>query len=95
MIELLVLLVGLVAVFGGYTAARRFVRDRLRYVDAVQRPAAPLLAGAGATALAAVLVALLPFFGLGTAISFGIAVATGVAAGARDVRKGYYLTDGR
>jgi hypothetical protein len=96
MIGLIVLLVTLVVAYGGYSSARHFVRDRLRYVDAVQKPVAPLLAGAGAAALAAVLVALIPFVGVGTALGFGIAVGTGVAAGAKDVRRGaYWITDGR
>ena len=35
----------------GYLAARRFVRGRLRFVDAVYSPAAPFLAAIGATAV--------------------------------------------
>ena len=46
------LLIGAAALAGGFVAARNFVRSRLRYVDAVRKPAAPLLAGLAATAVA-------------------------------------------
>src|SRR2546428_11694600 len=46
------LLVGAAALGGGFVSARNFVRRRLRYVDAVQRPAAPVVAGLAATAIA-------------------------------------------
>ena len=42
------LVVGAAALGGGFVAARNFVRRRLRFVDAVQKPAAPLLAGRSA-----------------------------------------------
>jgi hypothetical protein len=74
------LLVAAAALGGGFVMARRFVRRRLRYVDAVQRPAAPLLAGLAATALA-LPVALLPVVTVGAAVAFGIGVAGGVASG--------------
>ena len=77
----------------GYREARSFVRRRLRFVDAVQSPLAPVAAGIGATLLGAVVVALLPIVGIGTALSFGIAVGMGVASGAKDAKNGYYLAD--
>src|SRR2546428_3721664 len=46
------LLVGAAALGGGFVSARNFVRRRLRYVDAVQRPAAPVVAGLAASAVA-------------------------------------------
>lgn len=96
MFELLAVLLSLALVFAGYSASRRFVRERLRFVDAVQRTPAPWVAGIGATLLASVVTALLPLVGLGTAIGFGIAVGSGVAAGARDVRRGTgWIGDGR
>lgn len=71
----------------GYLQARRFVRQRLRFVDAVQKPAAPLIAG-GVAALAAVPVAwLLPAVGLGSALVFGLGVGLGTRHGATDVRR--------
>lgn len=69
-----------------FAAARNFVTRRLRYVDAVQTPIAPIIAGVGAALVASPLVAILPFVGAGTAISVGLAVGMGVAAGAREVR---------
>ncbi|PYO92410.1 MAG: hypothetical protein DMD58_01975 [Gemmatimonadetes bacterium] len=68
------------ALVGGFVIARDFVRRRLRYVDAVQRPSAPLIAGVAAAAVA-LPVALLPVVTVGTAIALGIGVAGGVASG--------------
>ncbi|WP_396220938.1 hypothetical protein [Gemmatimonas sp.] len=67
---------------------RRFVRNRLRYVDAVQKGLAPWAAGGAAFLIGAVLVPLLPVVGIGTALTAGLAVGTGVAAGARDIKRG-------
>lgn len=68
--------------------SRRFVRTRLRYVDGVQRTLAPWMAGGAVFLLGWMLAPLLPFFGVGTALTAGLAVGTGVAAGARDIREG-------
>jgi len=69
----------------GYILARNFVRHRLRFVDAVHSPVAPLLAGLIAT-LAALPAVLLPLVTLATAIGFGIGTGLGTASGARVVR---------
>ena len=71
-----------------HSTARRFVRNRLRYVDAIQKSIAPWAAGAVAFCAGALLVPILPFVGLGTAITAALAVGTGVAAGAKDIRQG-------
>jgi len=76
------LLIGVTALVAGFFAARRFVRRRLRFVDALHRPVAPLAAGVAATAVA-LPVAALPLATLGTAIAFGVGVAGGVASGRR------------
>ncbi len=89
MIPLIVLLVAGSATFFGFRETRRFVRRRLRYVDAVHSFRAPWAAGAAATLLAAPVVALLPWIGAGTALLFGVGVGTGFAAGARDIDRGY------
>ena len=68
------------AMLGGYVMSRNFVRRRLRYVDAVQRPSAPLVAGAVAAAVV-LPVAALPIITVGTAVAFGVGVASGVASG--------------
>jgi len=82
---MIVLLLGAAALGGGFVGARRFVSRRLRFVDAVQRPAAPLLAGLAATAVALPVAALplLPLVTVGTAVAFGVGVAGGVASGRR------------
>lgn len=74
------LIITAAALIGGFVVTRDFVRRRLRYVDAVQKPAAPLIAGAVA-AIALLPVTLLPIVGVGTAIAFGVGVAGGVASG--------------
>jgi hypothetical protein len=74
-----------VALFG-YWQARKFVQSRLRYVDAVHRGIAPVVAGVGAALIAAPFT-ILPLITVTTAIVFGASVAVGVNAGARDIRK--------
>lgn len=69
-------------------STRRFVRNRLRYVDAVQKAIAPWLAGGVAFGIGALIVPMLPLVGLGTALTAGLAVGSGVAAGAKDIRQG-------
>ncbi len=71
----------------GYLTARRFVQNRLRYVDAVHTIKAPIIAGVVAALVAAPVVWLLPLVGGGTAVLFGTGVALGVANGSREVRK--------
>jgi hypothetical protein len=92
LVSLLAFLAVLTAVVGGYATARRFVRDRLRFVDAVQRSSAPWIAAAGAWVLGALVAFVLPFVGPLAALSFGASVGLGVAAGVRDIRRGtHYL----
>ena len=76
----------LVAGLAGYLLARGFVRQRLRFVDAVQSPVAPLVAGILA-ALAAWPLALLPMVTLGTTLIFGLGTALGTASGVRWIRR--------
>jgi hypothetical protein len=68
------------ALVGGYLISRNFVRGRLRYVDAIQKPSAPLIAGVAAAAVI-LPVAALPIITVGTAVAFGVGVASGVASG--------------
>jgi len=65
----------------GYTRSRAFVSERLRYVDAVNHPLAPWIAGVGAAVVAAPVAAFLPLVTAGTALTFGLSVGLGVAAG--------------
>lgn len=69
-------------------STRRFVRNRLRYVDAVQKSIAPWAAGGAAFLAGSAVVGLLPIVGVGTALTAAFAVGSGVAAGARDIRQG-------
>lgn len=71
----------------GYLQARSFVQTKLRFVDAVQHFAAPLIAGVAAMLIATPVVWLLPLIGKGTAILFGLGVGAGVSSGAKDIRK--------
>jgi len=84
------LLIAIAAVVIGYTGARRFVRDRLRYVDGAQKTTAPIIAGIVAFLIALPVVWLLPLVGIGTAIAFAVSIAAGVAIGARDIKSGNY-----
>jgi hypothetical protein len=83
---MIALIVTLVAGFAGYLLARNFVHHRLRFVDAVYSPFAPILAGAAA-AIVAWPLALLPLLKVTTAIVFGVGVGFGTATGARILRR--------
>lgn len=82
---MLQLLVTLVAGVAGYMLARNFVRRRLRFVDNVHSPFAPLVVGVAA-ALVAWPAVLLPLVTLTTAIVFGIGTGLGTASGSRAIR---------
>jgi hypothetical protein len=71
----------------GYLQAKSYVQNKLRFVDAVQHFAAPLIAAVAAMLIAAPVVWLLPLLGKGTAILFGLGVGAGVSSGAKDIRK--------
>jgi hypothetical protein len=70
------------------------VRDRLKFVDAVQTLKAPILAGLIAWAVVTPITWLLPLVGTGTALLFGLSVGMGVRAGARDIRTDRRITAG-
>lgn len=74
------LLLGVTALIGGFVVSRRFVQRRLRFVDAVRNPVAPIIAGVVATAIA-LPVTLLPVVTVLTAVAFGVGVGGGVASG--------------
>jgi hypothetical protein len=69
----------------GFVLARNFVSRRLRFVDAVQSPIAPIIAGCAAAAVAWP-ASILPFVTFMTAIVFGIGTGAGTASGARALR---------
>jgi CHASE2 domain-containing sensor protein len=70
----------------GYIMARNFVRNRLRFVDAVQSGWAPLVAGIFAFAFTWPL-SLLPLLSVMPAVTFGIGTGLGTASGARIIRR--------
>ena len=72
---------------GGYVQARKFVREKLRFVDSAHKPAAKFVAGVAATAVAVPIVWALPIIGAGTAIAFGVGVGLGVSHGSKDNHK--------
>jgi hypothetical protein len=82
---MLQLLMTLGAGFIGFVIAHTFVRRRLRFVDGIHSPMAPLIAGIAAAAIAGP-AAVLPFITLTTAIVFGVGIALGTASGSRALR---------
>ena len=94
MVWWLSLVITFAASWMGYGTARRFVRERLRYVDAAQSPGAPLIAGVLAVIVAAPVAYFLPLVTGLTAVFFGASVALGVRAGATDVKRGYLVSSG-
>jgi len=84
---LLAIAASLMITFVGYTQARKFMRDRLRFTGAAQSVWAPLIAGVGAALVATPVMALLPVVSVGTAVAFGVSVGFGVANGQRDIRR--------
>jgi hypothetical protein len=78
----------------GYGTARRFVRERLRYVDAALSPGAPLLAAVVTAVVAAPIVWFLPLVTGATALALAVSVGLGVKAGASDVKRGYLVSSG-
>lgn len=77
----------------GHIKSRHFVGQRLRYTKLVEKPMLGLWAGAGATIVAAPIVALLPIVGAGTAIAIGAGIGTGVALGVKDSKEPPKLLD--
>lgn len=94
MFAIISLALSIAAGWAGFGGARRFVRRRLRYVDAVQKGGTALIAGIGAAVVAAPIVWLLPLVSAATAVVFGVSVGLGVRAGAADVRRGYLISSG-
>ncbi len=83
----LAVFVTIAAALGGFMLARNFVRRRLRFVDAVRSPLAPLVAGLIA-ALVAWPAALLPLITKATAAFFGIGAGLGTASGVKALKRG-------
>lgn len=84
---LLGLAISFTAALVGFMVSQRFVESRLRYVDAVQRPIAPVAAGFVATLIALPVAAFLPIVTVWTAVATGFGVFAGVSSGARAIRR--------
>lgn len=87
MLGLLALVVTVFLAAFGYAKVRDFVRTRLRFVDKVQRPLAPIVAG-GLAALITLPLTWLPLVTAALPVLLGVGVGFGVAHGARDIRRG-------
>ncbi len=83
----LYLALSVAAAVGGFVLARRFVRQRLRFVDGIRSPVAPFVAGLVA-ALIAWPAALLPIVTTATAAVFGIGAGLGTASGIKALKRG-------
>ena len=83
---MLQLLLTVAAGLGGYFFSRNFVRNRLRFVDAIHGVWFPLVAGVLGFLLAWPL-ALLPLISAAPAALFGLGVGLGSATGARMARR--------
>ena len=72
----------------GYFKSRKFVRERLRFVESVHKPAAPVVVAVATTLAVGVLVSL-PFVPLGavTAVLTGVGIGVGVRHGAKDSKR--------
>lgn len=87
MFQFISLLLTLSVVYWGYTTARRFVRDRLRFVEGARKPHIPFVVTFAILAVTIPVAWLLPFVGVGSALALGLGVGVGVAAGGRDLRR--------
>lgn len=71
-----------------FSLARQYVRNRLRFVDAVRTPIAPWVAGVAAWIIAVPIAALLPLITGLTAVVFGAATGLGTASGVKALKRG-------
>ncbi len=85
MFELQFILAG-VATVASYLSVRRFVRNRLRFVDAVHKRSTPMITGVAVAAVALPL-AILPVITWPMAVLAGVGTAAGVKAGRRDINR--------
>lgn len=80
-----------VAIGGGlfmFSAARQFVRSKLRFVDGVHNPVVPWAAAAVVFVVSLPVVALLPVIGVGTGAAVALATGMGTASGVKALKRG-------
>lgn len=87
MFQVISLAIALAAAVVSFGFARGFVRRRLRFVDAVRSPLAPVIAG-GIAALIAFPLTILPLITGFTAAVVGIGAGLGTASGIKALRSG-------
>ena len=87
MFQMIALALAVVAGVFAFGFARGIVRRRLRFVDMVQRPGVPLLAGLGGFLLALPLT-ILPLVTGFTAAVVGIGTGLGTASGVKALKRG-------
>ena len=84
--------IGLAITVGGglfaFALSRQYVRNRLRFVDAVRNPIAPWIAGFVVAVVLLPVVALLPLVHAGTALLIGAATGLGTASGVKALKRG-------
>jgi ABC-type enterobactin transport system permease subunit len=66
--------------------SRKFVRERLRFVDMVHKPFAPIVGGV-ATALVIGAMVWLPLVAPVTAVLAGVGIGAGISHGSRDSKR--------
>jgi hypothetical protein len=87
MLDIISLALALTAGVFTFGFARGFVRRRLRFVDAVRSPLAPILAAVG-VAIVALPLTLLPLITGFTAAVVGLAAGFGTASGVKALKRG-------
>lgn len=88
MFDLLYFVVSAAAGIFAFGLAREFVRQRLRFVDAVRHPLAPWIAGLGVLLIAQPIAFLLPLVTATTAAVAGVAAGLGTASGVKALKRG-------
>ena len=81
----------LIAAAGGlfmFGLAREYVRNRLRFVDAVRNPIAPWLAGFAVLLVMSPIAMLLPLVTGFTSMVVGLATGLGTASGVKALKRG-------
>jgi hypothetical protein len=87
MFEIITLAIAVTGAVLAFGFSRGFVRRRLRFVDAVQSPIAPIAAGA-LVALAVTPLTILPLVTGLTAALIGVGTGLGTASGVKALRRG-------
>jgi len=88
MIGFLYTVVIVAAAIGGFVLTRSFVRNRLRFVDAIRAPWVPWVVGLVAITLTAPIAWFLPLVTKATTVLFGIGAGVGTASGVKALKRG-------